>query len=314
MHYIKSEKSSYPPFPLPPARTVSTTSSLPTPDMQNKMIGLSHAKGPQPPKQYTVGSQRAVPVPVTAQSIDNQQRQQQQQQQSERGRETMSQQQQLLQNHRQQQLAEMQHSLMLRQLQLNGARQQQQQQQHPIMSHPHGHIHSSHSHAHYPPQLQLHLTMGQGQGLRAGSKALSLPTQRMFSLPEEGRGGAGSFAGLDGCYATLHVNNKNNYNSRIGASSSSHLASSSTELDSSLSGSKAAIAGFTFFDPSSTNSAPPTAKGFVGAYSPEARRARIERFLAKRDKRVWTKKVKYDVRKNFADSRLRVKVNYDGSP
>ena len=48
--------------------------------------------------------------------------------------------------------------------------------------------------------------------------------------------------------------------------------------------------------------------GYVGAYSPEARRERIERFLAKRDKRVWTKKVKYDVRKNFADSRLRVKV------
>lgn len=46
----------------------------------------------------------------------------------------------------------------------------------------------------------------------------------------------------------------------------------------------------------------------MGAYSPEARRERIERFLAKRDKRVWTKKVKYDVRKNFADSRLRVKV------
>ena len=50
-------------------------------------------------------------------------------------------------------------------------------------------------------------------------------------------------------------------------------------------------------------------RGYVGAYSPEARRERIERFLAKRDKRVWTKKVKYDVRKNFADSRLRVKVS-----
>ena len=50
-------------------------------------------------------------------------------------------------------------------------------------------------------------------------------------------------------------------------------------------------------------------KGFIGAYSPEARRERIERFVEKRKKRVWTKKVKYDVRKNFADSRLRVKVN-----
>ena len=49
-------------------------------------------------------------------------------------------------------------------------------------------------------------------------------------------------------------------------------------------------------------------KGFIGAYSPESRKERIERFVEKRKKRVWTKKVKYDVRKNFADSRLRVKV------
>mmetsp|Transcript_58091 Transcript_58091/g.126327 ORF Transcript_58091/g.126327 Transcript_58091/m.126327 type:complete len:227 (-) Transcript_58091:14-694(-) len=51
-------------------------------------------------------------------------------------------------------------------------------------------------------------------------------------------------------------------------------------------------------------------KGFIGAYSPEARRERIERFVEKRKKRVWTKKVKYDVRKNFADSRLRVKGRF----
>lgn len=49
--------------------------------------------------------------------------------------------------------------------------------------------------------------------------------------------------------------------------------------------------------------------GFVGAYSPEQRRLRIEKFIEKRGRRVWTKKVKYDVRKNFADSRLRVKVS-----
>jgi hypothetical protein len=46
----------------------------------------------------------------------------------------------------------------------------------------------------------------------------------------------------------------------------------------------------------------------VGTYSPEARRERISRFVEKRKARVWTKKVKYDVRKNFADSRIRVKV------
>lgn len=49
---------------------------------------------------------------------------------------------------------------------------------------------------------------------------------------------------------------------------------------------------------------------FVGAYSPESRRKRIQKFLDKRQKRVWTKKVKYDVRKNFADSRLRVKGRF----
>lgn len=48
--------------------------------------------------------------------------------------------------------------------------------------------------------------------------------------------------------------------------------------------------------------------GYIGAYSPEQRKIRIEKFLEKRSRRVWTRKVKYDVRKNFADSRLRIKV------
>ncbi|KAF1779120.1 CCT domain [Phytophthora cactorum] len=39
-------------------------------------------------------------------------------------------------------------------------------------------------------------------------------------------------------------------------------------------------------------------------------RKRIEKFLDKRQKRVWRKEVKYDVRKNFADSRLRVKGRF----
>jgi hypothetical protein len=52
-------------------------------------------------------------------------------------------------------------------------------------------------------------------------------------------------------------------------------------------------------------------EGFVGAYSVAARRQRIQRFLEKRQRRVWTKKqVKYDVRKNFADSRMRVKGRF----
>lgn len=50
--------------------------------------------------------------------------------------------------------------------------------------------------------------------------------------------------------------------------------------------------------------------GWIGAYSPESRKVRITRFLEKRNHRVWTKTVKYDVRKNFADSRLRVKGRF----
>jgi len=50
--------------------------------------------------------------------------------------------------------------------------------------------------------------------------------------------------------------------------------------------------------------------GWIGAYSPESRKVRIERFLSKRNHRIWTKTVKYDVRKNFADSRLRVKGRF----
>ena len=40
------------------------------------------------------------------------------------------------------------------------------------------------------------------------------------------------------------------------------------------------------------------------------RRHRILKFLAKRKRRVWTKKIKYSVRKNFADSRLRLKGRF----
>lgn len=48
----------------------------------------------------------------------------------------------------------------------------------------------------------------------------------------------------------------------------------------------------------------------MGAYSRESRKERIQRFIDKRNRRVWTKKVKYDVRKNFADSRVRVKGRF----
>jgi hypothetical protein len=51
-------------------------------------------------------------------------------------------------------------------------------------------------------------------------------------------------------------------------------------------------------------------EGYIGIYSPEDRKDRIKRFIDKRKLRMWTKKVKYDVRKNFADSRVRVKGRF----
>lgn len=50
--------------------------------------------------------------------------------------------------------------------------------------------------------------------------------------------------------------------------------------------------------------------GWVGSYSSESRKERIRRFHMKRGHRVWKKMVKYDVRKNFADSRLRVQGRF----
>lgn len=52
------------------------------------------------------------------------------------------------------------------------------------------------------------------------------------------------------------------------------------------------------------------ANKYIGCYSPAARRRRIHRFLEKRKRRIWSKKVDYGVRKNFADSRLRVKGRF----
>ena len=54
----------------------------------------------------------------------------------------------------------------------------------------------------------------------------------------------------------------------------------------------------------------PQRPGFVGAYNTESRLRRIDRFMNKRRERVWEKVVKYDVRKSFADQRLRVKGRF----
>ena len=48
----------------------------------------------------------------------------------------------------------------------------------------------------------------------------------------------------------------------------------------------------------------------IGAYTVEQRKLRIARFLEKRKSRSWVKCVKYDVRKNFADTRVRVKGRF----
>jgi CCT motif len=50
--------------------------------------------------------------------------------------------------------------------------------------------------------------------------------------------------------------------------------------------------------------------GRIGIYLPDARKARIARFHAKRSNRVWRKRIKYDCRKKLADSRPRVKGRF----
>eukprot|EP00529_Nitzschia_sp_RCC80_P016561 CAMPEP_0113502636 /NCGR_PEP_ID=MMETSP0014_2-20120614/33681_1 /TAXON_ID=2857 /ORGANISM="Nitzschia sp." /LENGTH=650 /DNA_ID=CAMNT_0000397479 /DNA_START=380 /DNA_END=2332 /DNA_ORIENTATION=- /assembly_acc=CAM_ASM_000159 len=49
---------------------------------------------------------------------------------------------------------------------------------------------------------------------------------------------------------------------------------------------------------------------WVGSYSPRSRKLRVAKFLEKRNHRVWTKAIKYDVRKNFANTRLRIKGRF----
>lgn len=50
--------------------------------------------------------------------------------------------------------------------------------------------------------------------------------------------------------------------------------------------------------------------GRIGIYLPEARKARIAKFLLKRKKRIWRKRIKYDCRKKLADSRPRIKGRF----
>jgi len=51
-------------------------------------------------------------------------------------------------------------------------------------------------------------------------------------------------------------------------------------------------------------------RGTPGIYTSEERKAKIAAWMKKRGKRKWRKIVEYDVRKNFADSRLRFKGRF----
>lgn len=69
--------------------------------------------------------------------------------------------------------------------------------------------------------------------------------------------------------------------------------------------------------PSNLNTSPATFQmellnkdGRIGIYLPEARKARIARFHAKRKMRIWRKRIKYDCRKKLADSRPRIKGRF----
>lgn len=48
----------------------------------------------------------------------------------------------------------------------------------------------------------------------------------------------------------------------------------------------------------------------IGAYTREERQQRIDRFRAKKMRRVWRKQIKYDCRKKLADTRPRVKGRF----
>ncbi|OQR84807.1 hypothetical protein ACHHYP_12777 [Achlya hypogyna] len=70
-------------------------------------------------------------------------------------------------------------------------------------------------------------------------------------------------------------------------------------------GPKAPIAWLSPLQPSG-----PTAGKMIGAYTYEARQARLARFQEKRRTRVWQKRVKYDCRQALAGARPRVKGRF----
>ena len=51
-------------------------------------------------------------------------------------------------------------------------------------------------------------------------------------------------------------------------------------------------------------------EGRIGIYMPVERQYIVERYMAKRGRRVWAKKIRYNCRKNLADRRIRVKGRF----
>ena len=118
---------------------------------------------------------------------------------------------------------------------------------------------------------------------------------------EGGRGGGGRGSGSRGISS----------NGGKGKSKSNDARGRSNSNDSSSSSSSSSSGGGGGGGSSGTHQFPVyRRKVNIGIYSPAARRDRLRRFMQKRKKRIWQKRVKYDVRKNFADSRLRFKGRF----
>ncbi|EGZ09063.1 hypothetical protein PHYSODRAFT_288671 [Phytophthora sojae] len=144
----------------------------------------------------------------------------------------------------------------------------------------------------------------------------SLPSMGLGITPPAGFSFAEDF--LENQVKTEPKTESKNDAAKPSTTTSSSITSAAAAAASSLStsrpigipGSAGATAARTFGGIDATKGKDGQKQNFVGAYSPDSRRKRIEKFLDKRQKRVWRKEVKYDVRKNFADSRLRVKGRF----
>mmetsp|Transcript_6975 Transcript_6975/g.12762 ORF Transcript_6975/g.12762 Transcript_6975/m.12762 type:complete len:158 (-) Transcript_6975:1508-1981(-) len=54
----------------------------------------------------------------------------------------------------------------------------------------------------------------------------------------------------------------------------------------------------------------PVAREFIGTLTQQQRQEKLRRYLEKKQRRVWAKRIKYDCRKKVADNRVRVKGRF----